>query len=204
MQVTILDETNHFNKISGVFEQVQTFINHILENKKVYFSHMIIDGVEVYHDYEYYIEDHLSQIENIHVEVKTPTEFIQDIVDSIQQYVERALPEIKQLADSFYQSSQSESWDKLHDLIEAIQWIHESIVLIDREKAKPYDWDKFLITASSFENIFPNMMEALEARDNILIADILTYEISPLFQEIHQLNLSEVHKRDTNHVEEKH
>lgn len=204
MQVTVLNETNNFDNKSGVFEQVQTFINNALENSDVYFSHMIIDGVEVYHDFEFYIEDHLSQIENIHVEVRTASEFIQNIVESIQQYVERAFPEIKQLADSFYQSSQSGSWDKLHDLFEAIQWIHESILSIDREKARPSNWDKFLIIASSFETIFPNMLEALEARDTILIADILTYEITPLFQDIQQLNLNADHKRDSKHVEEKH
>lgn len=200
MKVTVLDETKNINNTNSVYEQVQTFINNTIDNKDVFFSHMVIDGVEIYHDFEFYVEDHLSEIEHIHVEVRTAEEFIQDIISSIQQYVESALPELKQLSDEFYQTSQSSSWGKLHDLFEALQWIHESIMSIDREKARPSDWDEKLVISSSFEPIFPNLLEALEAKDNILIADIITYEIIPLFQRLGQMKSSEDSKRDSSHA----
>ncbi|MDQ0156916.1 hypothetical protein [Robertmurraya andreesenii] len=188
MKVTVLNEIKIFDNKNNAFEHIQEFINNSLgESQEVYFSHMNIDGIDIYHDYELYIEEHLNDIDSIKIVVKTANEFINDITTSIYQYVERALPELKQLSDDFYQSSKASFWDKLSDLLEGIQWIHESIMLIDKEKLRPANWDKYLITASSFESNFPTLLEALEAQDNILIADILSYEITPLFQDLNRI-----------------
>ncbi len=191
MKVTVLNESKDFDNKDGVFEQIQTFINKKISDQEMYFSHMSIDGIDIYHDLDLYIEEHLFQIENIKVELRTASEFISDLISSIHHYVERALPELVQLSGDFYKASQSNLWEKLNDLIEAIQWIHESIMSIDREKARPSNWDKYLIIASSFETLFPNLLEALEAQDNILIADIISYEIMPLFQDIDKIKIIE-------------
>lgn len=187
MKVTILNKTKQFDNIDGVFMEIQTFLSECLKGQDIYFSHFIIDGVEIYSDYEFYIEDHINEIESIKIEVKTALQFSKDIVDSIHHYTEKAIREIKILADSFYQASISESWQKLNDLLEAVQWIHEAILTIDKENSKPSDWDKYYSIVSSFEAIFPELLQALESQDNIFVADILTHEILPLFKELNQL-----------------
>jgi len=204
MKVTVNNNTKKFENKNGVFEQIQDFLNKSLIDSEMFFSHMIIDEVEVYHDYELYIEDRLSKIENILIEVKSYLEFTNDIILSIHDYSDRALPELKQLSDAFYQSSTSSSWSNLDDLVEALQWIYNAIMSIDKEKDTPSNWDKYITIAASFEVLFPNLLEALETQDHILIADIIAYEIIPLFQDINQLDLRRNNKGNYEHVEDKH
>lgn len=206
MRVTIQNEVKTFDNINGVFAQIQTFLNESMFEKELFFSHMVIDGVEIHNDYEFYIEDHLREIENITIEVKTERQFTDDIIISIHEYLRRAMPEIKLLSDSFYQSSSTEAWQKLSDLFEAIQWLHGAIMSISKEKSQTDNWDQYIFNASSLEGIFPDLLQALEAQDNTLIADLLAYEIIPLFEQLQQLskNKDSDLKGNIDHAEGKH
>lgn len=206
MRVTIQDEIKTFDNINGVFEQIQTFLDESLLEKELYFSHMVIDGVEIYNDYEFYIEDHLRKIENIIIEVKTEWQFTDDIIISIHEYLRRAMPEIKLLSNSFYQSSSTEAWKKLSDLFEAIQWIHGAIMSINNKKSQIENGEQYIFNAASLEGIFPDLLQALEAQDNTLIADLLMYEIIPLLEKLQQLktNKGSDFKGNMDHAEGKH
>lgn len=204
MKVTVMNNTKSFDNKDGVYEQIQGFLNKVLIDNELFFSHMVIDGIEIYHDYEFYIEDRLTEIKNILIEVKSSSEFANDIILSLHDYSKKAPSELEELSNSFYQSSTSDSWQNLNELLEAVQWIYNVIMSIDKEKERPSNWDNYISIAVSFERLFPNLLEALESQDNILIADIIVYEFIPLFQNINQLDLERNYKGNTENVEDKH
>ncbi|MDZ5471958.1 hypothetical protein SM124_09380 [Bacillus sp. 31A1R] len=203
MKIRLLNNTKYLNKSNDIYDEIEVFINDILLDGELYFSHMIIDGVEVYDNYEIYIEENLLRIENIIVEVKTVLQFFTSIILSINEYSSNAIPELKQLSTAFYNSSSSESWKKLTDFLEALQWINEAIVSINSKEIKPNHGDKYLGITASFENVFPNLLEALEGQDNIFIADILNYEIIPLLQDLITCTTQFLEENNT-HAEGKH
>lgn len=188
MKVSIMDEVKEVKNTHTAFEQIEGIINDSITNSGFYLSHMNIDGVEIFTDYEFYIEDHISHIENIKIEVKSIEEFANEILTSIYDYAQRSVSEIKILSEAFYHSPSAETWGNLHDLIEAIQWMHEAINSINNESKQPSNWNSYLSIIKEFESIFPNLMEALETQDSILTADILQYEIVPVFDNLNGLN----------------
>lgn len=53
---------------------------------------------------------------------------------------------------------------------------------IDQIKHSIVNWGKFVKSIAVFEVELPNLMEAIENKDSILIADIIQYEILPQFE----------------------
>lgn len=188
MNVTILNKTITLDN-NDIISQIQTHLDEILINKDKYFSHMIIDNIEIYSDYELYIDEKRSEIKEIIVVVKTTEELLMDIFTSIKNYANGAMAELNSLADVFYQTMTSETWLRFRELLEAIEWLNGALKSIDQEKTRLANPNKWLLINSSLEVLLPNLLEALESQDNILIADIITHEIIPLFEELIDIEL---------------
>lgn len=158
-------------------------INEDLEKNKLYFSHLIINGKEVYSDFEEQIMEQINTIEKIELVTKTTDEFINDLTVSLNEYSNRAIPSIKQLTEQFYQSPTEESWGMLQDLLEGLNWVYSTIKSMGNTELNEYK-EKLLNVANHFEVELPNLLDAIESHDYILIGDIISYEILPQFESI--------------------
>lgn len=158
-------------------------INEDLEKNKLYFSHLIINGKEVYSDFEEQIMEQINTIEKIELVTKTIDEFINDLTVSLNEYSNRAIPIIKQLTEQFYQSPTEESWGMLQDLLEGLNWVYSTIKSMGNTELNEYK-EKLLNVANHFEVELPNLLDAIESHDYILIGDIISYEILPQFESI--------------------
>ncbi|MDR4316315.1 Uncharacterised protein [Niallia circulans] len=158
-------------------------INEDLEKNKLYFSHLIINGKEVYSDFEEQIMEQINTIEKIELVTKTIDEFINDLTVSLNEYSNRAIPSIKQLTEQFYQSPTEESWGMLQDLLEGLNWMYSTIKSMGNTELNEYK-EKLLNVANHFEVELPNLLDAIESHDYILIGDIISYEILPQFESI--------------------
>jgi hypothetical protein len=161
-------------------------INEDLEKNKLYFSHLIINGKEVYSDFEEQIMEQITRIEKIELVTKTIDEFINDLTVSLNEYSNRAIPSIKQLTEQFYQSPTEESWGMLQDLLEGLNWVYSTIKSIGNTELNEYK-EKLLNVANHFEVELPNLLDAIENHDYILIGDIISYEILPQFESIESI-----------------
>lgn len=182
MNIRLLEEDYSFENSKQGLEQLINMINEKLTEKDVFFSHMIIDGEEVYDEPTEYILSNIENIKNIDVKTKTINEFVADLIVSLNDYTGRAIPEIQNLVDQFYQKPSSESWSMLEQLLEGIEWIYQTIKNIDKTSKSQYRWDEYIKVAATFEAELPNLMDALENKDAVLVADIVQYEILPQFE----------------------
>lgn len=158
-------------------------INEDLEKNKLYFSHLIINGKEVYSDFEERIMEQINTVEKIELVTKTIDEFINDLTVSLNQYSTRAIPIIKQLTEQFYQSPTEESWGMLQDLLEGLNWVYSTIKSIGNTELNEYK-QNLLNVANQLEAELPNLLDAMESHDYILIGDIISYEILPQFEAV--------------------
>ncbi|MFO1444422.1 hypothetical protein KDN24_14680 [Bacillus sp. Bva_UNVM-123] len=186
MNLTLLDKTYSFDRNQLGIQALIEKINSELSTESRFFSHLVIDGVEVFEDHEEYILAHIDNVKDIKVVVQTIEEFIGNLLVSLNTYTQRAIPEIERLINEFYQNPTEQSWLTLHQLLDGINWIYETIKGIDNAQQEINGWDEFIKIVATFEVELPNLLEALENKDSILIADIIQYEILPQFQVIHK------------------
>lgn len=182
----ILEYENHIDILDDTFKQ----INETVTSSNLVFSHLIIDGVEIYDDYYDYFLDNIRNIEEVKVVTKTIKELSQEIILSTIDYLERAIPEIEILSNEFYKAPAKESWDKLADLIEGIKWIMDTFVAIDsnpelKNIVNSYQgWNLYAKDMYSLQELMMDFEEILGNNDFVSTADILSYEIAPLFKEM--------------------
>ncbi|TKI58585.1 hypothetical protein E8L90_26060 [Brevibacillus antibioticus] len=180
MKLLISDKELYFDNVNI---SSSTLIGKILEEAERHeqiFSHIIVDGIEVFENIEEYIEDHLQTINYIELKFITLDELVMGIMQSTSEYVERALPELRLLSEECYQDPGASTWGKLEQLMEGIQWFEQTanFILQNQEKLIQIQIDpKFF----SFTNEVKIISEAVEGKDFILLGDIVQYEIIPKF-----------------------
>lgn len=183
MKITILDQSfdyaNELSVISVCLEQ----INEIMQENEVYIDVIEIDGVKVYQDYAEYIGDHIADIKLINVKVQTIKQLMDESLITMQQYLTGAIPEVKQLAEEFYQGGAKEGWNKLSLLFEGLLWISQTMETLGSKQV--YN------NSSVYKEINVNMNEqlsslesALTDSDNVLTGDILKFEIVTILENL--------------------
>lgn len=122
------------------------------------------------------------------INLKQLKEIVEDTISSAYTYTTNAIPLIGRLADGFYGQPDSDALNQLADLFEGIQWIMESLTEIDSirnldEIVKDYNtWNEYVQAVSKLKEILPEVEGSLQNRDNVLLADMMSYEIVPVFE----------------------
>lgn len=187
MIIHILDKTLEYENKKDILDTMFKEINDIVSGTNLIFSHLIIDGLEVYDDFYDYFLDNIGNIEEVIVVTKTMKEMSEEILLSTIDYLERAIPEIEILSNEFYKTPSRESWKKLMDLIEGIKWIMDTFAAIDsNEQLKNIvnsyeEWNIYAKYIYELNELIIEFEEILENSDFVSTADILSYEIIPLF-----------------------
>ena len=190
MKIKILDRVLEYKNKEEVYNALVEEINSTLKNSNLIFSHLIIDGKEVYEDFSNYFFDNVENIKEITVVAKTVKEMSNDIMLSTIDYLDRAIPEIDKLSNEFYKTPSQESWNKLIDLIDGIRWIIDAFATIDsnvdlKNIVKSYEeWNLYAKDVYSLKELLLDFEEILENSDYVSTADILSYEVVPLFKDM--------------------
>lgn len=184
MQVILLDETVQFDNHSKEIESLFQMINDRLADSEYHFSHLLIDGLEVYDNFAEYIEEHIHHIQTIEVIVKTVKELTHDILFTAEEYIQRATPEISHLIDELYQGPTDETWVKFQQFLEGIEWINQMLVSIDKSTYHPHNWQAYLPIMVKLQMELKNLEGSMQSEDYVLMADIVQYEFLELFNKL--------------------
>lgn len=182
----ILEFENNTKEIDNIFNEIDNIIN---KSSKI-LSHMVIDDFEIYQDFYDYFSDNIRVIEEVKVITLTYKELVCDILISTVEYIGRIPEKIEELANKFYKNPGKESWNDLNDLLGGITWIINTFSSIDQDKrlkdvVSSYEsWNLYAKETFLLQDILPDFEGALENNDNVTIADILLYEILPIFKEM--------------------
>jgi len=185
MKVKLLDRTIEVSDENKDIHTIPNLIRKEMEKANLYISYMIIDGEEIYEDYDEYLLEHGKDIEEIVVKARTLKELVLEVLISSDQYIKRMAPAVQVLADDFYRE-EVEVWDKLSQLIEGIQWLMDSFTMIDRiptliDLIGDYvAWNEYAQNIKALQEMVAVMEEPIQFKDSILLADLIKYEILPL------------------------
>lgn len=184
MELIFKNETLQFDELPSVEEIIEK-INELLANQ-YYYSHLIVDGEEIYEDPESYLLESLESIATIEVAVKTVREFVNGVLIMASDYLEGTIPNMTALSEGFYQNPNSNNWGEFSNMLEGMQWLNQTIDLIDKVKERPENWDECIKLAVQLQIELKNLETVVENADNVLIADIIQYEILPLYEAIQE------------------
>lgn len=188
MNIYIQDKVMEFENNPEIIEQIFNSINEYLNEEDLQFSHLIIDGKEINDNFDSYIVENIESIKEIEVVAVPIAEMVNETIMSTEQYAKNAIPIINKLAEEFYQKPNENTWLQLTDLFEGIQWIIQSLTQINliessNDIVSDYEiWNEYVQEVSKLNDIIPELENAILNKDNILIGDMLLYEIIPVFE----------------------
>ncbi|WKY45534.1 hypothetical protein Q5O14_05435 [Eubacteriaceae bacterium ES2] len=163
-------------------------INNILKKKNLQFLYLVIDGVSITENFDGYIRDNQNTITKIEVVCQNRKELVDDILLEAFNYQANGIPLIQQLGEGFYKDPTDKDWLTLADLFSGLQWLNEVKQKIDKfedlaEILQNYEkWNEYISQMKKIDSLLPELQNALENRDAILIGDLLLYEIIPGFE----------------------
>lgn len=179
-----LEFVNEIGEISEVLKTIQK----ILDEEKLAFSHLLIDEIPIYDDYETYLNKHIKTIKEVRVVTFDLKILIDETLQSAADYVSKARLLLKPLSESFYQSPGQDTWNRLADLLEGIEWLLSSMNRIDQfdylnEMILNYDfWNEYVQIVKGLSLQMPEMEQAMINQDHVIMGDLILYELLPIFE----------------------
>ena len=190
MQLVIGEEITEFDNNEASVEQLIKTLEEISSSAELILSHLVIDEVEVFDDYVEYMYENLAHIRVIQAKFMTWTEFMQSILLSTDEYLDRAIPAVEQLAGALYSSVDADDWQQIDQLIEGVQWLQQSFDTMDSlpnlaNRLSDYEqWNLYSQALRELLDAVASLGEPLQFGDHVSVSDILLYEIKPILERL--------------------
>ncbi len=117
--------------------------------------------------WEQFLKDNIAQDIEVRIKTATPEKLRLELVDSTIEYLERLVGSIDDLAAQFYAGPDQAAWKKLSDFLEGLDYICQALELLN------IDFDR-----AQFKQMLQELMQAMDSRDIVTVADLLSYEWS--------------------------
>lgn len=180
MKLLFQEQIMEFEQIPFTEEVIES-INRFLGDQ-FYFSHLLVDGKEVLENPEQFLLENIAEVSTLEVIAIPAKEFVNELLLSAEEYTERAIPHIKILFDEFYINPTQKNWIELSEMFEGIQWLLSMIETIDNSIVRPSNWTEVITSVAELKEELENLEDALENTDTVLVADMLQYEVLPVFE----------------------
>lgn len=188
MRLIINKKNTEFKNAVSEVNPLLATINQVLTEENLELSHLLVDGVAVYQDYEDYLSGQIEtivEVEAITLELKP---LIEETLNSAFDYIGNALGLLKPLAEAYYQSPGPDAWKRLAELFEGLGWLLDTMNRIDQIDQLQvyilnYDiWNEYVQTLKGLNMELKELEQAMLNQDHVLIGDLILYEILPIFE----------------------
>lgn len=137
-----------------------------------------IEDVSFYSDYEQVLFENFRSINKVNIHTRNRTESIKETEITLYDYLTKYIPASKEIADHFYGEIQEEHWSMFVQLTDGLGWIMSSmnfLNILNGISTKSLEITKLELALNELE-------QGLIAQENVLIGDILRYEIIPVLE----------------------
>lgn len=182
MKLIIGDQRIDYKEKPSVDEVIERINESVTEG--YYFSHFISDGTEVYDEHEEFLESNLDEIKELEIVIKTEKEFMNDVLLSAEEYLQRTIPDVGSLANDFNRVTTSETWGGLEMLLGGVEWLNDMLKVVCNSKERPANWKTFHQLTSSMQAEVSKLGKAVEKKKNGEISTILKKGFLPIFEQL--------------------
>lgn len=190
MQIMLDEELIEIENNDSGLEKLLQIIEQKAIASELIFSHLVIDGVEIYEDFADYLQANFQNLKEINLQFLPLQQFIQDILQSTGQYLDGVIATIDNLASAVYNQVDSETWQQIDFLLEGIQWLGETFRVMDSlpnlaDMLKDYEqWNLYARDLQELEVVTASLSEPLQFADHVTVGDIMLYEIKPILERL--------------------
>ena len=190
MQIMLDEELIEIESNESGLEKLLQIIEQKAIASELIFSHLVIDGIEIYEDFADYLQANFENIKEIYLQFLPLQQFLQDILQSTGQYLDGVIAAIEDLASAVYNQVDSETWQQIDMLLEGIQWLGETFRVMDSlpnlaDMLKDYEqWNLYAKDLQELEVATASLSEPLQFADHVTVGDIILYEIKPVMERL--------------------
>lgn len=191
MFVTINEESFRTENNEKGIGEINRRIENYSRNTGYILKHMVVDGISVYDNHNSYLQCNLTDIQNVEVVMTSVATLVTEMVITAHDYLQRAIPQILPIIDALYAGHPSaDTIDGIGQLLEGGQWV---IAVIDGMQMQAAAGNQLFSNSSITDCVhqrdrlmeeLPNLKDAIHNMDEILIADIIRYEVLDALQNI--------------------
>lgn len=149
---------------------------------------LILERIEVgngtyYDDVFEHVDNGYQDDKEITVYFRNLEIHLEDVMFTTHEYLERAIPLIETLGESFYGKEDDMKWSLLNEFVEGLGFVKDVVSAMYSANMIKEDNQSILAPASINKNI-TELTRAIQVKDYILIGDLIVYEFKPLYEEI--------------------
>lgn len=161
--------------ISDIIKQLEEFV---IERGRIV-SEIIVDGQSFYTS-----EINLGKAENIEIITKTPRVIFLESLQEMNIYMDKFQIGIEKIVDYLAQDNQREAMKLIVDGISGLEWIYNVFYSLKNVSDINFEDIGFDSVFERFQQLMEELVESLELKDNIMLSDLLEYEVSEVLNEI--------------------
>ncbi|MCG7344361.1 hypothetical protein MHZ92_09460 [Sporosarcina sp. ACRSL] len=182
MKLIIGEQHIEYKEIPSADEVIELINESLTEG--YYFSHFISDGEEVYDEHEEYLESNLDEIKELEVVIKTEKEFMNDVLLSAEEYLQRAIPDVCALANDFNRVPTNDTWERFDMLLGGVEWLNDMLKVVSTSKERPSNWETYHKLTSNMQAELSKLGKAIEKKKNNQISAIIKSGLLPIFERL--------------------
>lgn len=122
----------------------------------------------------------------MHMQEKADTRSAATIIDEALetggQYLEEALPEIRELAEEFYRRPNAGTWQKFGQMAEGLDWLMHMLHSVAANSGLYFNAESYQETCAKLSELLGELSGAVEGGDTVLTGDLILYEFVPVLE----------------------
>ena len=185
LQVTIANIVFEAARTVPGVEEMFRKIDEYMKDFGVYFSHLVADGSEVSASPREYVEENLKTVSRLEVIFLTAEQYLQQVLDIIATFLEKAVPNMNEVADEFYGKPDADTWERFTLVLQGLQGLVEIVNAVVTDRVFSKFAGEFSSIGTKIDEELHNLKDAAERDDMTQIGDIMKYELVPFVESLH-------------------
>ncbi|MGG1552421.1 hypothetical protein [Paenibacillus ferrarius] len=181
MLVELIEETLLIdNKQGDTVKMLMEKVDQVALLADKLFSHMSIDGIDVYDNIEEYIIENLAEIKRVKVHFSTIEDYYRTSTLEAINYLKNAIKPMESLANQFY-IGDSSLWKDCDQLIEGLEWINSFLTF---SVGHSEGAGSLKVMQLELSKHIQKLYDAMNLKDLVLVGDIINYELIPFYMDL--------------------
>ncbi|MGM0508353.1 MAG: hypothetical protein ACQERZ_04230 [Fusobacteriota bacterium] len=155
-------------------------VNSFLEKQDVSITKIMVNDINI--DNVENID--ISQVEKIEFDAKNSVELLLESIQELNIYLNKMDVGIKKVVEYLNEDSNQKALNFIISVIDGLEWIYNVLGSINDVVLEKYDINMLKKIFYEYEDILENLLDSLEEKDMIMLADILEFEMLEKIEEI--------------------
>ena len=189
IQIDGIVHNQEFSTLAQLEEFWKSIVSKLHSSSK-YIRTVSIDGTTYIYDYERSIVQQFETIKQIDIVSLTEEELLQESLSELKEYCKKVQTACDSIGSLFYSEMSEKAWEYFSKLVEAIQWVNQSISgvmqILERTQSESALLEALKETLTALEQCIRQLDAALSSKEFIAAGDIIRYELGDIITALDQ------------------